>query len=298
MQARLVGRGATEDRPGEPVKCNQCNRPLPERYGYRNCEPCRERIALHAKDPDAYLASRPVRLGLAPDAPLRVLWVTGKGAVVNRKVGRIPYCWVSPSTCPPSCALFGKGCYAEHGFQRHHWSKVADRGITWDELVERVAELDAGQLWRYGVAGDLPGIGDVLDAGKLIGLARANGRAGARGFGFTHKPLRSYAEQAAVRASTAEHSFTVNLSANSPADADRLAARGLGPVVTVLPEDYPRKGTTPKGLPIVVCPAERRDDVTCARCGLCQKADRNVVVGFRAHGTLKSMANAMARGKS
>jgi hypothetical protein len=46
---------------------------------------------------------------------------------------------------------------------------------------------------------------------------------------------------------------------------------------------------------IIVCPAQTRDDVTCETCGLCARADRAVIVGFRAHGTRARVADAKAR---
>jgi len=44
-----------------------------------------------------------------------------------------------------------------------------------------------------------------------------------------------------------------------------------------------------------VCPAQTREDVTCASCGLCAIPDRRVIIGFRAHGTRARVADAKAR---
>jgi hypothetical protein len=80
--------------------------------------------------------------------------------------------------------------------------------------------------------------------------------------------------------------FTVNLSANDLHDADALADADAGPVVVVLPSTQTSNTTTPRGRPVVVCPATQRDDVSCATCQLCQR-QRAAIVGFPAHGTRK-----------
>jgi len=80
----------------------------------------------------------------------------------------------------------------------------------------------------------------------------------------------------------------VNLSADSLTQADEYAKLGIAPVTVVLPENTPHRGNkTPDGLPIVVCPAQTADDVTCEKCKLCTVKNRQSVVGFLAHGTKK-----------
>ncbi len=70
----------------------------------------------------------------------------------------------------------------------------------------------------------------------------------------------------------------------------------LAPVVTVLPDTVHGNVAlhTPAGRRIVVCPATYREDVTCASCQLCQRADRKVIVGFPAHGASHKKASTVA----
>ena len=114
-------------------------------------------------------------------------------------------------------------------------------------------------------------------------------------FTYTHKPVEGNGASpvtlernrdtviAATRAG-----MVVNLSGDNPAHADRLLATGAGPVTVVLPRNAPKVSRTPNGTRIVVCPAQTSGAVTCASCGngrpLCARADRDYVVGFRAHG--------------
>jgi hypothetical protein len=205
----------------------------------------------------------------------------------NSKTGPIPVSTMGRQSCPDACSLKRNGCYGDGGPLSWHWRKVTEgiRGITWDEYCQAVERLDDDQLWRHAQVGDLPGDGDIIDRSALARLVRAN--RGRRGFTYTHKPVLDNIRNAAAVYWANRNGFTINLSANNLAHADDLYDTGIGPVVTVLPIDAPEKVHTPQGRVVVVCPAQSRDDITCATCGLCQRQDRTVIVGFRAHGTAK-----------
>jgi hypothetical protein len=114
--------------------------------------------------------------------------------------------------------------------------------------------------------------------------------------------------------------FTINLSADSTAHADRLAELGIAPVVTVLARAYTRRAIrhrfkrrpdqwaetigewrdrtvslprhTPAGRRIAVCPATY-SNATCKTCGACARV-RDAVMGFPAHGAWRQVEAAMA----
>jgi hypothetical protein len=171
--------------------------------------------------------------------------------------------------------------------------------------------LPDGQFWRHNQAGDLPGIGDAIDADALDDLVDANRHK--RGFTYTHKPL-THGDNAASIEHANRNGFTINLSADTLAKADTLAAANVGPVAAVLPIEFERGHTkqgvwteeldayrkrvadvrTPEGRKVAVCPATYRDEVSCATCQLCQRVDRKVIVGFPAHGAAKRKASAVA----
>ena len=208
----------------------------------------------------------------------------------NRKTGSIPVTYSERETCPESCPHYRSDCYAEDYFTRMSWDKVPQRGGELSALCESVAKLPAGQLWRMNVAGDLPGRGESVDPVALGQIVRAN--IGRRGFTYTHK-------KSADAITWAKHAtdwgFTVNLSADDAGEADTLAALNSGPVVCIVPMDTPEKTQTPGGRSIVVCPAQTRDHITCESCGLCARANRAVIVGFRAHGSKAKQTDSKAR---
>ena len=174
-------------------------------------------------------------------------------------------------------------CYASSGPLALHWSAVSagTRGTDWDSFCDDIAALPDNQLWRHNQAGDLPQRNGTVDAYRLGQLVRAN--QGKRGFTYSHH--RDTASIDWIRHANA-WGFTVNLSANNLSDADTLTDYDAGPVVVVLPSDTTVNTATPKGRPVIICPATQRDDVSCATCALCSR-QRKTIVGFPAHGNRK-----------
>ncbi len=173
----------------------------------------------------------------------------------------------------------------------HHWRSTPVRGESWESFCREIEALPDGQLWRHNTAGDLPGLKTRIDHAKLSRLVAAN--KGKYGFTFTHKPVLYGSHEDAKRNRDAieranRSGFTINLSADGVEQADALWDLTIAPVAVVLPSTTPdRSFKTPNGHPVVICPAELSDRVTCATCALCAKADRHSIVGFRAHGQSK-----------
>lgn len=222
----------------------------------------------------------------------------------NIKTGAIPVSISSKYTCPIDCAFYHKptidkgGCYGANGHLNIHWNAVTagTRGVEFDEFCNQVAAMPINQLWRYGVAGDLPGLQNKIDAYQLNRLINANN--GRPVICYTHK-YNSVGNIGMLQYAN-EHGMTINLSANSLKHADQLDQYDM-PVVTALPirqDSDPKVQYTPKGLKVLTCPAVTSSKVTCKSCGLCAKRDRfdqatshRLVIGFPAHGTRKALVN-------
>ena len=242
----------------------------------------------------------------------------------NAKTGPIPVTITEKASCWTGCALYEQGCYALYGALGHIWSGVSNgtRGGSWDDLCANVAALPRRTLWRYAQAGDLPGTDDAIDAELLWQLVRAN--RGKRVIAFTHKPVLPDTEVAArnrsVIAAANAAGFTINLSANNPAQADALADLRIVPVVTIVAHDYARRVVrrrangrphewaetvaewrdriavlprhTPAGRRLAICPATYTD-ATCQSCGACAQP-RDAVIAFPAHGAWRLAEKATA----
>ncbi len=126
-----------------------------------------------------------------------------------------------------------------------HWRRVSHglAGGSWSEFCAKVAALRPGCLWRYAQAVDLPGYGAAIDGHLLNELVAANN--GKNAIAFTHKPVLGdetvAIENRRLIAAAVEAGFTVNLSADNPPHADRLADLRIASVVTVLARAYARR---------------------------------------------------------
>ena len=211
----------------------------------------------------------------------------------NAKTGPIPVSTTSANTCPDSCPLKAKGCYAKGGPSAIHWRKVTngERGKQWAAFCDDIKALPRGQLWRHNQSGDLPGSVNTIDHLMLRQLIKAN--KGKRGFTYTH--YLPDANNIQYIAEANREGFTINLSANNVKQAVEYVALNIAPVVTLLPMDAPNVQTV-QGVKMVACPAEKSDKVTCASCGLCADAKRDYVIGFRAHGVSKKAVEIIAKG--
>jgi hypothetical protein len=211
----------------------------------------------------------------------------------NQKTGPIPVSTTHSDSCPAACPMKNGACYAKHGPLAIIWKQVESVGLPWGAFCEKVSAMPEGQLWRHNQAGDLPGVSDHIDRPLLDQLVAAN--TGRRGFTYTHKPVLGdeHSHNQAAVAFANRSGFTINLSANNLGEVDALADLGIGPVAAMVPEATPEKFTTPDGRRGVICPAQTRDNVSCATCQLCSR-QRSVVVGFRTHGSGKNKAEQIA----
>lgn len=218
----------------------------------------------------------------------------------NRKVGPIPVSTTEEDSCPSECPLKGTDCYARFGPLGMHWRKIGPdgRGSHWQLFLAAVKRFAKGQLWRHNQAGDLPQTPDgKIDAIKAGQLSEASKHT--RGWTYTHYDPNDPENAAVIDEMNKVRGMTVNLSADSLDQADEYYDLGIAPVTVILPKDAPHRGNkTPNGLPIVTCPAQTVENMSCDRCKLCEKRDRKSIVGFLAHGTAsKRLSAKLAGGK-
>ena len=214
----------------------------------------------------------------------------------NAKTGPIPVSMSQRASCSPSCALLDV-CYALNGRIGIWWRRLDDdpgrfiRTYTWREFCHAIKALPAATLWRHNQAGDLAGRGESINAEQLAQLARANRHR--RGFTFTHKH-HGTANRAAIAAANRD-GFTINLSADNLHQADALVELGIGPVVVGIP-DKTKIRHTPAGRRVVTCPNHYNHAITCQRCQLCQRQDRDFLIGFPPIGVRRNAARIIFEG--
>jgi hypothetical protein len=208
----------------------------------------------------------------------------------NVKTGPIPTSTSSRETCPATCPFYAKGCYAKSGPQALHWRKVTEgeRGVNFQEFAAQIRKLQRGQIWRHNVSGDLPHILGDINAPMVEALTEAN--RGRKGYTYTHHVLNDHNLNVIKNANN--NGFTVNVSTESVESADKVMTEHNLPAVAVVNSGkVDRFYRTESGRKVVTCPATIHDNVTCATCQLCAKADRDFIIAFPAHGTAKKTVN-------
>ena len=222
----------------------------------------------------------------------------------NRITGPILITTSPRSTCPTACPFRKAGdmpeagvCYAEHGHLGHYiWNgldrtppgeKISGRipVYSFEQLLSVIRALPEGTLWRHNQAGDLPSSDrNTIDADQLRLLTEAN--VGRRGFTYTHFDMVDNAANRDAVKEANDNGFTINLSADTLAEADQLAELDVAPVTVVVPHDRAGNTTTPMGRKVVICPARTHTNITCATCGLCARR-RDAIIAFPALGPAK-----------
>ena len=207
----------------------------------------------------------------------------------NKKVGPIPVTTHGKQTCPDSCIVKGRGCYADNYPLNTHWSRVTkgERGTGFDDYIKAIRSLPFGTLMRGQQAGDLPGNGiDTLDRDMCIRLAKAMVYKRKVAWTYTAYLLRKNLEVLKTMLATG---YVVNKSCYTLDEVDESMDENV-PATMVWKSTFKgRKQVTPKGRMVVGCPAQLHKDVTCSSCGgskgpLCARIDRKFAVGFYAHG--------------
>ena len=212
----------------------------------------------------------------------------------NKKVGPIPVSTSSRLNCPPTCPYNGNGCYADGGPLAIHWRKVTEgeRGLSWDEFLRKVEAFPNGQLWRHNQAGDLLDINTQAGINQLAELAVSSRHA--KGFTYTHHPIKGLAAAEAIRFAK-DYKFTVNMSCETEAQADYHISKGRFAVLTVPQSENRKLYVTDGGNRVMLCPQQTNPTVTCATCQLCYKRDPKQIIAFRLHGTgVKKATSALA----
>lgn len=205
----------------------------------------------------------------------------------NKKTGRTFQTYTSASLCPERCAFkrYG-GCYACAVNTRKVW-ETADRDTLEDLAIQLISHSGdtaaSGAFVRHSIAGDIALAGtSSLDMRLLDALADLYGAAGVKAVSYTHCKISVSLDRIAVL-SAMKKGFVLNASAESTAYAERCFLAGI-PAVIAVPEGEKSPEKTPNGIAVTQCPAQKIAGITCAKCGLCAKANRKFIIAFKAHG--------------
>lgn len=212
----------------------------------------------------------------------------------NTKTGAMAVSTSSKTTCSPSCPFLpdnGGGCYAQSGPLNLHWLKVSagERGTNFATFLDKLKELPKGSAFRHNQAGDLFHNGGRISETFIKKLTRAVSHL--RAYTYTHHSLLLGSNLSLLKYAN-RNGLTVNVSCETERQADDTIAAGLPAVLVVDAAESRTSWHTESGNVVLVCPAQRIEDKTCADCMLCHKRGKKVVIGFLAHGNAKKKVSA------
>ena len=187
-----------------------------------------------------------------------------------------------------------KACYGKTGYSNIAFERATKQGVKNDakEIYDWITTLPLNHKIRHFVVGDLCIDGKNIDKKFVAAVKKAHTeRPDVRAFGFTHA-WRSFSKNPF----DGVDSLNFNASVENGKGARRAKRLGFD-VVMVVPETTPIGRSIVDGVKVLLCPNQAAEQlieegkaavsVTCDKCMLCAKKNRNEIIGFRVHGSLK-----------
>lgn len=209
----------------------------------------------------------------------------------NRKTGPVAVTYASQTTCPSSCPLLGKGCYAENGPMRTITKRLAD-GAEGVSAVE-VAREEARLIRATPAVSDLRlhGVGDCKDDECASIVAEACGEYLGRGESFG---VKAWTYTHAWRNVCRDSWGVVSVLASCHGVPEAEEAMRLGYAAAVIVDAFEDGGKAWREYgdgeePVRLVPCRFQVDKTpCKQCRLCMDdaklLESNTVIAFAAHG--------------
>ncbi len=192
----------------------------------------------------------------------------------NTKTGPMVTTYRTEESCPSTCPLLNAGCYAD-GRIRSIPRKYGREG---NEAIVALINEPLTNGIRFNVVGDFVLADDSPDWEYINACNTvAEARPDVAIISYTHawrifKP--------------SDFAFVVNASCETAEDAAEAIAAGWQATLV-----GGEAGEKIAGKRVITCPAQTRDDVTCASCLLCSKGGAGrAVVNFEIHGPTRNKA--------
>lgn len=200
----------------------------------------------------------------------------------NKKLGdnvRATYRKVG-QTCPQECNLLNNGCYAQKGLVALHSGKKSEYSESDGEILYKwLKEMPDNKKIRHHVSGDFLHDNEIDHEYIDYMIKGHKERPDLDGWSYTHAWQRDEMDPLKLND---EDNLCVNASADSLDDAIEAKQQGW-PVTVVVPEDTEEAYLEYEGERVVVCPAQRKEEVSCSDCMMCANSDRESIVAFKKH---------------
>jgi hypothetical protein len=215
----------------------------------------------------------------------------------NSKTGPVSVTYAPIQSCPSTCALMNKGCYAQGGNTGIHLARInkntahAKRNRPIDiarEEYKAISLLSGKKPLRLHIVGDC----------KTPRAARILSHAAEQYKAKDNQPVWTYTHAWETIPRDSWGGISVLASCETMAECKRAINRGYAPSIIRLKEFT--KPFKYEGFTMLAC-SELTHGVKCVNCTICFDADRlrdnNMAVCFFPHGNRSLMAKAVIRQK-
>lgn len=202
----------------------------------------------------------------------------------NKKIGNCSATYASQTSCPKSCPLFRKGCYAELGPIGIHTNRLNKEKTTAFAVAQQEARAIGGLSGKNHLRLHVVGDSTTKKGTKL--LANAAKRYTAK----AHKNVWTYTH--AWRQMERENwgKISVLASCENLDDAIKAMKRGYAAAV-IVPKFQSEKAYSVGKYKVIPCPNQTKH-ITCDKCKLCMNDKRlkanKLIIGFEPHGVLQN----------
>jgi hypothetical protein len=212
----------------------------------------------------------------------------------NKKLGKhIAVTYASQGSCPKTCPLFQKGCYAETGPM--FWSvtsKLNKSAIknSFEIALEEAMQIDSlsgKNHLRIHVVGDC----NTADSAEII--AKASER-----YMSKHKKIAwSYTHNHSILREKWGN-VSILRSCHNVKQVEKAFRDGYASALIFKQFPSDKTFSLTKDIRVIPCPFQTGKAESCEKCKLCLQADKlhknRLVIGFETHGVKKKQANLSA----
>jgi hypothetical protein len=208
----------------------------------------------------------------------------------DKKIGAASATYAAQQSCPQSCPLLNKGCYAQKGRVGIHTARLNKNAAVVESTAAEIATVEAGKIRDLAKIHDprnlrLHIVGDCPSRRAARTVARA-----ARHFArSTGKVVWTYTHAWKTVPRRDWTGVEVLASVSNVEEAEQARAQGYAPAIIIVTFPNGSKAFQPEGSSIkfIPCPEQTGKSRNCQTCGLCFNTARlfeaNMGIAFKKH---------------
>ena len=193
-------------------------------------------------------------------------------------------------SCPHRCPFASAGCYAKCGHVIMHWRRIAENGLTLEELENAIASASKRtKVLRHNIAGDMAISNDSNDLNQALveKLSNIYNKYFETAYTYTHCTIDNPKNIEIVKAA-AKKNFVINFSVEDIESAKKCIDAGVNCAMAV--NTMSQNRIEKDGITFTRCPQSLNPDFKCESCGMCWKKNKKNVVVFPVHSAAKQKA--------